>query len=114
MDSSDPEVEILNADDLKEIVKGMKKELRVSPSLGAGPPAGAVVLFDGKKNPKIKGKDGLLLAGAQTTGEYGDFTLHLEFRLPYKPNSPLSSQDRGNSGIYLQNRYETKFWTLLG
>ena len=37
-----------------------------------------------------------------------DFTLHLEFRLPYKPNSPLSSQDRGNSGIYLQNRYETQ------
>tara|TARA_B100002052_G_scaffold816_1_gene767 strand:+ start:125 stop:1066 length:942 start_codon:yes stop_codon:yes gene_type:complete len=115
-DGSDPEVEIVNADDLKEIVKGMKKELRVSPSLGAEPPAGAVVLFDGKKNQKIKGqvKDGLLLAGAQTTEEYGDFTLHLEFRLPYKPNSALSSQDRGNSGIYLQNRYETQVLDSFG
>ena len=54
------------------------------------------------------------MAGAQTTDNYGDFTLHLEFRLPYKPDSPLSSQDRGNSGIYLQNRYETQVLDSFG
>ena len=73
-------------------------------------------MFDGKKTKHINGqiKDGLLMAGAQTTGNYGDFTLHLEFRLPYKPDSPLSSQDRGNSGIYLQNRYETQILDSFG
>ena len=115
-DRSNPVVQILKSDELTKMVKGMKKELRMSPSLGAKPPKGAIVLFDGKENPKIKGqvKEQLLMAGAQTTDNYGDFTLHLEFRLPYKPESPLSSQDRGNSGIYLQNRYETQVLDSFG
>jgi hypothetical protein len=115
-DKSKPVVQIIKSDGVNELVKGMKKELRVSPSLGAKPPEGAIILFDGKENTKIKGqvKDQLLMAGAQTTDNYGDFTLHLEFRLPYKPDSPLSSQDRGNSGIYLQNRYETQVLDSFG
>ena len=115
-DKSAPDVELMNSDSLKKRINGMKKMDRVSPTLGLKAPEGATVLFDGKKTKHINGqiKDGLLMAGAQTTGNYGDFTLHLEFRLPYKPDSPLSSQDRGNSGIYLQNRYETQILDSFG
>ena len=115
-DKSNPHVELINTESLKKSINGMKRTERVSPTLGAKPPEGATILFDGKKTKHINGqiKDGLLMAGAQTTGNYGDFTLHLEFRLPYKPDSPLSSQDRGNSGIYLQNRYETQILDSFG
>ena len=115
-DKSNPHVELINTESLRKSINGMKRTERVSPTLGAKPPEGATILFDGKKTEHINGqiKDGLLMAGAQTTGNYGDFTLHLEFRLPYKPDSPLSSQDRGNSGIYLQNRYETQILDSFG
>ncbi|MEC7862908.1 MAG: DUF1080 domain-containing protein [Verrucomicrobiota bacterium] len=115
-DKSNPHVELINTESLRKSINGMKRTERVSPTLGARPPEGATILFDGKKTEHINGqiKGGLLMAGAQTTGNYGDFTLHLEFRLPYKPDSPLSSQDRGNSGIYLQNRYETQILDSFG
>ena len=115
-DGSAPMVEQLETDDLKAKVAAMKKIERQSSTLGAKAPQSAVVLFGGEANDLIKGevKDGLLWAGAQTTGEYGDFDLHLEFRLPYKPNAILTSQDRGNSGIYLQNRYETQVLDSFG
>ena len=115
-DKSNPHVELINTESLRKSINGMKRTERVSPTLGARPPEGATILFDGKKTEHINGqiKDDLLMAGAQTTGNYGDFTLHLEFRLPYKPDSPLSSQDRGNSGIYLQNRYETQILDSFG
>jgi hypothetical protein len=111
-----PTAEQLESDEVKERISGMKKVLRESPTLGAKPPAGSVILFAGKANDRVKGpvKDNLLWAGAQSTGEYGDFLLHLEFRLPYKPTSPLTSQDRGNSGIYLQNRYEVQVLDSFG
>ena len=102
---------------LKDALDAYKRVERESPTLGAKPPEGAVVLFGGEASDKIKGgevKDGLMWAGAQTTGEYGDFKLHLEFRLPYKPAAALTSQDRGNSGIYLQNRYETQVLDSFG
>ncbi|MGB0951116.1 MAG: hypothetical protein ACPGWQ_03870, partial [Poseidonia sp.] len=72
-------------------------------SLRAEAPEGAVILFDGKVTDAVSGevKDGLLWSGGQTKAEFGSFHLHLEFRLPYKPKAPPSSQDRGNSGIYL-------------
>src|SRR5262249_7685930 len=56
--------------------------------------------------------DHLLLAGADTRQPYGDFVLHLEFRTPYMPLA--RGQGRGNSGVYIQERYEVQvldsFW----
>ncbi|SFI40178.1 3-keto-disaccharide hydrolase [Planctomicrobium piriforme] len=89
---------------------------RVSPTLGAKPPAGAVVLFDGQGtngfvNPKVT-DNGLLREGTQTADAFGDFRLHAEFMLPFKPLG--RGQDRGNSGFYLQGRYEIQVLDSFG
>jgi hypothetical protein len=89
---------------------------RKSPSLGATAPAGAVVLFDGKGVNGFPGSkvtaDGLLEQGATSGETFTDFSLHLEFRLPYKPAG--RGQDRGNSGVYLQGRYELQVLDSFG
>lgn len=43
----------------------------------------------------------------QTRQAYGDIQLHVEFWIPQTPTSN-AEQDRGNSGIYLQGRYEVQ------
>ena len=101
---------------------GMSKVVRLSPTLGARPPEGAVVLFNGKdfnewKHPKKKpGEDKVkweLVDGAMrvkprtgsiiTRKQFTDVRLHIEFRTPFMPEK--RGQGRGNSGVYLQGRY---------
>lgn len=94
----------------------LKKVHRASPTLGAVPPEGAIVLFSGKPtdqfvNPKIT-PDGLLREGTQTAEAFGDMRLHAEFMLPFKPEG--RGQDRGNSGFYLQGRYEVQVLDSFG
>ncbi|MCH8828769.1 MAG: DUF1080 domain-containing protein [Planctomycetes bacterium] len=88
----------------------ISKVQRVSPTMGQYPPDGATVLFDGRHTRHFKrGKmtfDGLLKEGTETKASFRDFTLHLEFRLPYMPYA--RGQGRGNSGVYLQGRYEVQ------
>jgi hypothetical protein len=83
---------------------------RVSPTMGQHPPVGAEVLFNGSHAKNFKnGKvtfDGLLKEGTETKKAYRDFTLHIEFRLPFMPYA--RGQGRGNSGVYLQGRYEVQ------
>lgn len=89
---------------------------RTSPTLGAKPPAGAVVLFDGTSAEQwTKGKmvDGLLAAtGCLSKPKFRDYTAHLEFRTPYKPFA--RGQGRGNSGIYYGGRWETQVLDSFG
>lgn len=94
----------------------LKKIVRHSPEEGAKPPAGAVVLFDGTNTDAFKGgaidERQLLKIGAETLKQYSDFTLHVEFILPFKPAA--TGQGRGNSGIYIQKRYEIQVLDSFG
>ncbi|HEY8750981.1 MAG TPA: DUF1080 domain-containing protein [Tepidisphaeraceae bacterium] len=88
----------------------LKKVERKSPRAGAKPPQGATVLFDGSNADAWQGgeidKRGLLASGSKTKKLYQDFTLHVEYLLPFKPLA--RDQERGNSGIYMQDRYEVQ------
>ena len=94
----------------------LNKTLRISPTLGAAPPPGATILFDGQSTEHLEDAkitvDGLLDVGVSTKLLVQDFRLHLEFRLPYMPYA--SGQGRSNSGVYIQRRYEVQILDSFG
>lgn len=102
--------------DERIIVGKLARSARTSPTIGRPAPEGAVVLFDGRGTDKLKGAkitdDGLLHAGTETVDPAGDFQMHIEFRLPYKPDA--RGQHRGNSGVYIQSRYEVQVLDSFG
>lgn len=106
---------------IADLIKALslKKVERKSPTLGAVAPSGAVVLFDGKDEslkqhwqPGTKTENGLLLQGSTSLDKFTDFVVHLEFRTPYMPAA--RDQQRGNSGIYYQGRYESQILDSFG
>ncbi|RYZ50160.1 MAG: DUF1080 domain-containing protein [Sphingobacteriales bacterium] len=48
----------------------------------------------------------------RTNQEFGDIKLHLEWMTPLKPEA--RGQERGNSGVYLQDRYELQVLDSFG
>jgi hypothetical protein len=94
----------------------LTKVERKSPTLGAKPPAGAIVLFDGTSVDQFengrKTDDGLLMQGVTSRHKFQDATVHLEFQLSFMPTA--SGQARSNSGCYLQGRYEVQILDSFG
>jgi len=97
----------------------LKKVQRESPTLSAKPPAGAVVLFDGSHCDAFVGghfddlNRKLLASGSKTKqADFQNYTLHVEFLLPFKPLG--RGQDRANSGVYMQDRYEVQVLDSFG
>lgn len=93
----------------------------ITPGRETEPPSDAIVLFDGKSLAEWVDKDGgaakwKIGGGAFTvtkgTGDistkraFGDVQLHLEWRTPKKVSG--EGQGRGNSGVFLQGRYEVQ------
>lgn len=100
-----------------EEITTLKKHVRKSPTLGAKPPEDAVVLFDGTnldrwENAKLIDGKYLGATNAYTKLKLKDHKLHLEFRTPFMPKS--SGQGRGNSGVYVQGRYEVQVLDSFG
>jgi len=103
------------------------EDAKDTPSVPA--PSGATVLFDGKSLDGWTKRDGksaahwkILDGGILQVEKGGDiitkqkfdgkFKLHLEFRVPYMPKA--SGQGRGNSGVYLQGRFEVQILDSYG
>lgn len=88
----------------------------VTPGAACGdPPSDATVLFDGKDLSKWNGgekweiKDGYAIVKGSditTKASFGDYQLHVEFATPAEVKG--SGQGRGNSGVFLANRYEVQ------
>ncbi len=93
----------------------------------AAPPDHAVILFNGSDVNNLTTRDGQpagwkaeenILHVVPGTGDimtaecFTDFFLHLEFRCPDMPE--VSGQARGNSGVFLQGRYEIQVLDSYG
>jgi len=95
----------------------LRRTSRVSPTMGLAPPANATVLFDGASTSEFDAKAkvspaGNLMHGTETKRPVSSFHMHLEFRLPYMPTA--QGQARGNSGVYIQKRYEVQILDSFG
>ncbi len=90
-------------------------------------PKGATALFDGKDLASWTTRDGGAAkwkiedgyAEVNGTGDiqsktsFGDALYHVEFRVPKSP-AEATGQERGNSGVYLQGRYEIQVLDSFG
>ncbi len=68
-------------------------------------PNGAAVKWTLNKDGSMTVKGGT--GGIKTKQLFGDCQLHIEWRSPMEPDS-LKGQKKGNSGVFLQERYEVQ------
>ena len=90
-------------------------------------PDSRIVLFDGTDLSEWQHTDGRRASWPRVPGDamevccgdlrtkqaFEDFRLHVEFRVPLLPPD-VTGQDRGNSGVYLQERYEVQILDSYG
>ncbi|HUG18304.1 MAG TPA: DUF1080 domain-containing protein [Planctomycetaceae bacterium] len=99
-----------------ETLGTLNKVIRKSETLGAKPPEGAKVLFDGSSADQFKDgqidDEGFLSQGTTSLATFQSFRLHLEFQLSFMPEA--RGQGRSNSGCYMQGRYEVQMLDSFG
>ena len=93
----------------------------ITPGVGSQPPSDAIVLFNGTDLSAWESTDGsdakwriedghfTVVRGAgniRTKRVFGSCQLHIEWRSPAEVNPQRTGQGRGNSGVFLQGRYE--------
>ncbi|WP_019816295.1 family 16 glycoside hydrolase [Saccharomonospora saliphila] len=90
-------------------------------------PGGRITLFDGTDLSEWQHTDGrtaswpLVSGGAmevdggdlRTKQAFSDYRMHVEFQVPELPPD-VTGQDRGNSGVYMQERYEVQILDSYG
>jgi hypothetical protein len=101
---------------------------RAKPAVAADRPKDAIVLFDGKdfshwttggdKEIGWKIADGEMTivpksGSIMTRQNFTDFKMHVEFKTPQLPPE-VKGQGRGNSGVYIQRRYEVQILDSYG
>jgi len=110
----------LFADEYKSGIPWLEPKI-ITPGNDGGPPSDAIVLFDGKDLSKWKGgekwqiRDGYAIPkghGITTKDSFGDCQFHVEWATPSKVSG--SGQGRGNSGVYLMERYEVQILDSYG
>ncbi len=98
-----------------------------APAATAAPSVPARVLFDGAETSGWKHRDGTpiqwkVVEGALEVAGGGDIVskqkfqdciIHIEFMIPVLPDD-VKGQDRGNSGVYVQGRYEVQVLDSYG
>ncbi|WP_198010180.1 family 16 glycoside hydrolase [Saccharomonospora halophila] len=96
-------------------------------SVSVRKPGGRITLFDGGDRSEWQHTDGraaswpLVSGGAmeveggdlRTKQAFSDYRMHVEFRVPELPPD-VTGQDRGNSGVYMQERYEVQILDSFG
>jgi hypothetical protein len=109
--------------------QGLQQDTKVVQASPGSTPKGALLLFgrsedDLTKNWVRRGTDqpatwkvvdgGAVARGGDivTREKFTDFQLHAEFKVPLMPNA--KGQGRGNSGIFLQGRYEIQVLDSYG
>jgi len=119
---------LTNADDMPPEPKATEVWFpvpkKVTPGATAGaPPSDAIVLFDGRNLDawksakddsaapwKIVNGEMVIAPGTgdiNTKEKFGDVQLHIEWCTPRLPPDKVN-QDRGNSGVFLQDQYEVQ------
>lgn len=106
----------------KTKVTSVNQIIQVIPGEANQPPSDAIIIFDGndlnnwmKKDGSVADwivHDGVFTVKPDSTGrndifskqEFGDIQLHLEFKCPETDQD--TGQQKGNSGIFIQGRYE--------
>lgn len=104
---------------------GWLTEEELDMHLNLAAPEGAVRLFNGVDmdgwtkrdgSPAVwRVEDGVMTSGGgdiMTEHRFSDAYIHLEFKCPHMPEA--TGQARGNSGVYLQGRYEIQVLDSFG
>ncbi len=117
---------IENADVI--IIGTLIREERISKTQGMNPPKGAQILLDStdpllteeslpnwvsvKEDQEPELDDVAICQGVNSKATFGDCILHIEFMTSFMPKA--KGQARGNSGVYLQGRYEVQVLDSFG